>query len=124
LNALLVGRRAGVVRRKPLSRKRNEIVAEIQANAAERAEVTVESLIREAEEVRRLAVECKQYSAAVSAIKEIGILSGKRIERREQGGPGEFDHLSDEELRAELMRLVTELGLVAPHTAMDGGKAH
>jgi hypothetical protein len=36
-------------------------------------------------------MEAKQYSAAVAAIKEKGILSGKRIERSERGEPGEFD---------------------------------
>jgi hypothetical protein len=31
------------------------------------------------------------WSAAVAAIKEKGVLSGKRIERSERGEPGEFD---------------------------------
>jgi hypothetical protein len=35
-----------------------------------------------------------QISAAVTAIKEKGILSGKRIERQEVGGPGEYEVLS------------------------------
>ncbi len=44
-----------------------------------------------------------QYSAAVAATKEIGVLTGIRIERSERGQPGEFDwldKLSVEELRA------------------------
>jgi hypothetical protein len=32
-----------------------------------------------------------QLSAAIAAIKEKGVLTGKRIERREVGGPGEFE---------------------------------
>jgi hypothetical protein len=32
-------------------------------------------------------------------VKELGVLSGKRIERAERGEPGEFDRMSDDELR-------------------------
>jgi hypothetical protein len=32
-----------------------------------------------------------QLSAAIAAIKEKGVLTGKRIERGEVGGPGEFE---------------------------------
>jgi hypothetical protein len=39
-----------------------------------------------------------QLSAAVTAIKEKGVLFGMRIERSEIGSPGEFEHLSDDEL--------------------------
>jgi hypothetical protein len=72
----------------------------------------------EAEQVRVRAMESGQLNAAVAAIKEKGVLSGKRIERSEVGGPGEFDHLSDEELvlpRARVVpRPLTELD---PETA-------
>ena len=43
------------------------------------------------------------YNAAMSAIKETGVLSGKRPERSEADQPGEFAHLenmSADELRA------------------------
>jgi len=43
-----------------------------------------------------------QTAAAVAALKEIGVLSGIRIERSERGAPGEFDwidKLSVDELR-------------------------
>jgi hypothetical protein len=53
-------------------------VAELQASAAERAEVTIESLINEAEAVRRAAMEA-------------GVLAGKRVEHSERGVAGEFD---------------------------------
>jgi phage terminase small subunit len=65
-------------------------VQQITTVAAERAVVTVESLIAEAEEARAAAMADGQYAAAVAAIKEKGVLSGKRIERRETGEPGEF----------------------------------
>ncbi len=60
-----------------------ERLGELQNRAAKRAEVTVESLIEEAEEVRKLAVQEGQFSAAIAAIKEKGVLSGKRVERSE-----------------------------------------
>jgi hypothetical protein len=47
---------------------------------------------------RALAMESKRASAAVSATKEKSILSDHRIERAEVGAPGEFYHLSDNEL--------------------------
>jgi len=40
-------------------------------------------------------MESGRYSAAVAAIKEKGILSGKRVERCERGSPGEFDWIEN-----------------------------
>jgi hypothetical protein len=57
-------------------------------------------------------MESGQLNARVAAIKEKGVLSGKRVERSEVGGPGEFDHLSDDELRAEIERECRELGII------------
>ena len=65
-------------------------VQQITAVGAEHAAVTVESLIDEAEQARRGAMGAGQYAAAVAAVKEKGVLSGKRVERRESGAPGEF----------------------------------
>jgi hypothetical protein len=39
--------------------------------------------------------ELGQYAAAVAAVKEKGVLSGKRVERRESGSPGEFADLEN-----------------------------
>ena len=78
-------------------------VADIQAETAERNDITRDSLIAQCQRVYELALREKQCAAAISAIKEIGILSGKRIERVEQGEPGDFaliDQLSPDELRA------------------------
>jgi phage terminase small subunit len=72
---------------------------------AERAAVTVESLINEAEQARRGAMAAGQYAAAIAAIKEKGVLSGQRVERRESGSPGEFaelENMTADELRAFL----------------------
>jgi phage terminase small subunit len=51
-----------------------------------------------------------QLSAAVAAIKEKGILSGKRIERAEVGAPGEFDALTDDELERVARLGLTDVG--------------
>jgi hypothetical protein len=56
-----------------------------------------------------LAYESKQLSAGVSAAKEISILTGHRIEKSEIGGPGEFDHFTDEELDRTLIERFIEL---------------
>jgi hypothetical protein len=66
----------------------------------------------ECEEIRKLAIKNGQLNAAVAAVREKGILSGKRVERSEVGGPGQFDHLSDEELHAEIVRECRELGII------------
>jgi phage terminase small subunit len=84
-------------------------VVEIKGKGAERAEVTVQSLIAEAEEVRRLAMANKQCSAAVSAIREKGILSGNRIKRSEHSQSSEFEHMSDAELTAAVVEQTIEL---------------
>jgi len=40
-----------------------------------------------------------------AAVKEIGILTGLRIERSERGQPGEFEGMTDEQLLTELRGL-------------------
>ena len=74
-------------------------IREIQLPAIDLAKVTVASLVGAADEAREAALAEKQISAAVAAIKEMGILTGLRIDRREVGKPGEFERLSDEELQ-------------------------
>jgi hypothetical protein len=72
------------------------------AAAAERCVITRQSLIAMANELYQQAKEAGQTAAAVAALKEIGVLSGIRIERSERGQPGEFEwisKLSVEELR-------------------------
>lgn len=80
-------------------------VAEIQGKSAERVAVTVESLITEADQILKAAFAAEQFTAALGAVREKGILSGKRVERSERGIPGEFaeiDDMSPDELRAYL----------------------
>lgn len=105
-------------------------VAELQQRGAVRAEVTVESLIGEAEEARLLAVKLNNPAAAVAAIREKGVLSGKRIERSERGQPGEFEGMNADELRDYVAREAAALGLGDGHAAPEGrgarpsGKPH
>jgi hypothetical protein len=73
--------------------------------AAQRTGVTKEKLIAWADEIRHEAKERGQFSAAIAAVKEIGILTGLRIERSERGQPGEFDGMTDEQLLTELRGL-------------------
>jgi hypothetical protein len=63
------------------------------------------------EEVRVRALENGQLSAAVAAIKEKGVLSGQRLERREIGAPGEFEALTNDELERALVERFSALGL-------------
>jgi phage terminase small subunit len=65
-----------------------------------------------AQEARRGAMEARQFSAAVAATKEIGILSGIRIERSERGAPGEFDWL--ETASAQQLVAFIETGELPP----------
>ena len=95
-------------------------VAEIQDRGAVRAEVTVESLINEAEEVRVAAMAMGQMAAAVSAIREKGVLSGKRVERAEMGGPGDFARMNEDELDGVIASEIRALGLGASGEAGSG----
>jgi hypothetical protein len=45
-------------------------------------------------------------------VKELGVLSGKRIERAERGEPGEFDRMSDDELRQAVADRAEQLGFI------------
>lgn len=96
-------------------------IKEITGNAARRAEVTLESLIQEADQARIGAMEAGQFSAAVAAIKEKGVLSGKRIERAEVGGPGDFERMSDDELDRFISSRASGAGLGPPGTGISVG---
>jgi hypothetical protein len=60
--------------------------------------VTTASLIDQAEQVFQAAMAAKQYSPAVSALREKAILAGLRVERKESGDAGAFAHLTEAEL--------------------------
>ena len=85
--------------------------------------MTAEGLINEAEQVRAAAVEAGQFSAAIAAIKEKGVLSGKRVERSERGDPGEFEFLN--RLTPEELKLLAagELDLESFQSGAGDGDA-
>jgi phage portal protein BeeE len=60
-------------------------------------DMTLERLIAKAEEALAIALQNQQASAAIAAIKEIGVLSGLRVEKRENLR-GAANDLSDDEL--------------------------
>ena len=66
-------------------------------------------------------MESGQLSAAVAAIREMGVLSGQRIESREIGAAGEFDALAGDELERAARSYMAALGLVRP---LDGERQH
>ena len=79
------------------------VAGNIRAPAAAQPPVAITITAQPITEARKGAMKAGQYSAAVAATKEIGVLTGIRIERSERGQPGEFDwldKLSLEELRA------------------------
>jgi phage terminase small subunit len=93
------------------------------AAAAERAAVTRQSEIEMVQAIRKAAMEANQFSAAVAATKEIGVLSGIRIERSERGAPGEFDWL--EKLSIDELRLLADgkLDIASYRKDEDAGRS-
>jgi phage terminase small subunit len=83
---------------------------------AARAKVTAESLVEMAHRTYDGAMEGKQYGAANGSIREMGVLAGVRVERKEIGQPGEFDHLTDDELLAQIRERLAKLGWLANPT--------
>jgi hypothetical protein len=51
-------------------------------------------------------MEIGQLSAANTAIKGKGILTGKWVERAEVGTPGEYETMTDDELERQIMERV------------------
>jgi hypothetical protein len=88
------------------------LVAELRAPIAEKLEITLAVLIERADQIYRQAMLAGQFNAAISALKELGVLSGKRIERAERGQLGEFDRMSDEELHKAVLDSTERLGPV------------
>jgi len=98
-------------------------VAEILGRGAKRAEVTVESLMAEADEIRLAAFEAAQYAAANGALTLKAKLSGKLVDRQEIGKPGDFERMSEHDL-AEWVRTETAaLGLGREGIETAGGQA-
>jgi hypothetical protein len=65
-------------------------VQELQAAAAKKTGVTVETLLAELEQAREAAQTKEQYSASVQAVLGKARITGLLRDRIEVGGPGEF----------------------------------
>jgi hypothetical protein len=72
--------------------------AEATAMATEALSVDKQWLIEKAEEARLMAMANKQSAAAIAAVKELGILSGFRVEKRENFNSRSADDYTDDEL--------------------------
>jgi hypothetical protein len=92
-------------------------VAELQQGAAQSAEITLQGLLEEADEIQRAAMSAKQYAAANGALKLKAELSGFYVQRREDVAPKR----SQEQIDAELRELLGEF-LAGGHAA-EGGRA-
>jgi hypothetical protein len=90
------------------------MVAELRAPIADKLEITLSWLIEENLQLYREARAAGQIRDAGERLKELGVLSGKRVERSERGEPGEFERMSDEELRENLTQRARALGFEPP----------
>ena len=90
------------------------MVAEFRAPIAEKLNITLEWLVEENLQLYRLARASGQIRDARESLKELGVLSGKRVERSERGEPGEFERMSDEELWKDLTERARALGFEPP----------
>lgn len=89
-------------------------VQELQTVAAERAEISLVSILAELEEARQLALKIAQPAAMVAASMGRAKLSGLVIDRSEVGKPGEFEDMDEARLRAFIAEETAELGLAPP----------
>jgi hypothetical protein len=104
----------------PPPRCRRQIIAENEARLAAAQQITKEKLIEWHNEIREQGKKNGQLSPAETAIKEISVLTGHRIERAEIGAPTEFDALSDDELKHMLIERLVGL---APTLGISIGSA-
>lgn len=79
-------------------------LAELQSRASAKTEVSLQWLLDQAIEVLNLAKENNQTGPAVAAIKELGVLSGHRVEKRENSHRTMNDMSDDELARIALGR--------------------
>lgn len=78
-------------------------IAELRKPAAKKARVTLDWLIEQAQEVLQAAKQDGSHAASIAAIKELGILTGERVETRQNLNQDIND--TSELSRAELVRI-------------------
>lgn len=84
-----------------------------RAKAAERAVLTAQTILDELEQARLLALSLEQPAAMVAASLGRAKVGGLIIDRRENGGPGDFSKMSDDELREYAAQMAANLGIAA-----------
>lgn len=78
-------------------------IAELRAPVAQKAAVTLDWLIEQAKEILIAAREDRAHAASVAALKELGVLSGERVEQRVNTNNDVSD--TSELSRADLLRI-------------------
>jgi hypothetical protein len=81
-------------------------VVELKERGAIKAEITLEKLQAMAERAYEAAFDLGQIAAAVSAVKELGVLSGYRVEKSERKNTHDARDLSEAELDAAIAAAV------------------
>jgi len=76
-----------------------ERIVELQQNVAQKAEIALETLVREAGQIQTAAMRVKQYSAANGALKLKAELSGHYVQRKEDVTPRRSEAEIDARLR-------------------------
>lgn len=84
---------------------------ELTAMAAKRHEVTEDTLIEELEQARTMALANAQSGAAVQATMGKARITGHIIDRKEVGEPGQFERMSEQELRTWIAENVSAQAL-------------
>lgn len=91
-------------------------LAELQEKVAEKAVITAADIVRQLDEDREFAKQCKSPSAAVSAslgkAKVLGLIKEKHEHTGKNGGPIEYRDLGEEEIDARLAALRDKHGHV------------
>jgi hypothetical protein len=101
-----------------------QILTENAARVAAAQLITKEKLIEWHNEIREQGKKSGQLSPSETAIKEISVLTGHRVERAEIGAPGEFDAIQDDELELLLVQRLGELGFSLSPIAEDDETQH
>lgn len=89
-------------------------LAEIQAQVIEKYEVTAESMARQFDDDRKLAIECKQMGAAVAAGVAKSKLFGLTTEKQTIAVTHSYGMMTEDELRYEIAALNAEARSIKP----------
>jgi hypothetical protein len=96
-------------------------IAQLRERSLKRTEITSAGMVQHAMDVFLEAKAARQYSAAISALREAAILAGVRVERSEQGDPGAFANLSEKEIDAMLVAEFARIAAIPANDASSNG---